>query len=190
MNGRHQKFETFRREQMNYITTGNPIRATDLINRSDGIPPPLISKMLNMLPTRWSGKLLANIAERARKTTYLLTYSTLLINRPSSTSYYETERIRHATGDSHRSIVQMLLSSEAEVELGPMERPELFANAINRAVIGDPSSPTCNQCRHYRRSHDQQRGNAGHCQYQDLILGNYDHCTSISTITPDQKSSR
>ena len=190
MNSRHTIFETFRQEQMNYIAAGNPVRDADLINRSTGVPPPTVTKILNAIPGSWTRQLLSSMANRARRTIYLLTYSALLIRRPEGHSYYEVTRIRSAKADPDRAVVYMVTSTGAEVSIGPMERPQMFAAAINRAIVGDPASPTCNQCRHYQRTPDPQRGNAGHCQFQDIVLGNYDRCSNIMMTATNQGTPR
>ena len=166
---------------MQNITSGYPIRYHDIVNQSTGVPPPRLTAMLSKIPGSWTAKLLNMLKSKSRQTKYTLTQSALIIQHPNcSGEYYEVNNLRRADGDNSTGMMIMLTKSGAEPQIGPMERPVLFANTTNQIIVGDPTGPTCNQCQHYQRHPDPDRGNAGSCQYQPLVLGNHDSCRHLS----------
>ena len=181
MKSRRATSSAFQAEQMQQIASGNPIRTQDIINQSPGTPPPRLTALLSRLPGRLPGQLLNLLTSKSRRNSYLLTQSALIMQRHNGQSrYYEVYNLRRAEGNKANGMVSMLTKSGAELQIGPMERPALFADAINRTIVGAPNRPTCGQCQHYQRHPDQNRGNAGSCQYQQLVLGNHDRCRQIS----------
>ena len=181
MKSRRAISSTFQAEQMQQIASGNPIRTRDIINKSVGTPPPKLTALLSRLPGKLPSQLLNLLTSKSRRDTYLLTQSAIIMHRHNDQSqYYEVYNLHHARGDNANGMVHMLTASGAESQIGPMERPALFADAINRTIVGDPNSPTCSQCQHYQRHPDPDRGNAGSCQYQPLVLGNHDRCRQIT----------
>lgn len=182
MKNRRALYEAYREEQRKYLTTGNPARAGDLLNVSAGIPPSKASALLAAIPGRLPSRILSFLRSKARQTSYVLTHSTLLVG-PSEhpTTYYAIESLNLARADESTGMVQILTKSGTESALGPMERPAMFANSINRAINGTAAgAPTCNRCIHYRRHQDPLRGNAGSCLYQPIVLGNYDSCQRLT----------
>ena len=181
MRNRRALYEAYREEQRKHLASGSPARAGDLRNVSEGIPPPKVSALLAAIPGSLAARILNQLRKNARRTSYTLTHAALLIGpRERPALYYAIEQLYLAKADESAGTVQLLTKSAAEPVIGPMERPAMFANSINRAINGAADAPTCRRCIHYRRHDDPLRGNAGSCRYQPIVLGNYDSCQHLT----------